>query len=281
MTTEPTQIWASAEAAERWRSTAAQRQKTVGAITDMMLDALGLEPDKHFRVLDLAAGTGDTSILVAKRVGARGSVLAVDISSAMLEEAAAAATREGLTNIETLVSDIVRLELPPRSFDAAISRFGLMFLTDVVEGLRRIRQALKPGARLAAAVWSALERNPHIAIPFEIAAQFGKAPPEGSPMRRAAALGGPGVFASALETAGFIEVEVRPVATPRVFESVDSAVESLQQNSAVLQQILDDVDASRRQQALDELRRRLQAFARGDGQCVIDGEALLAVARAE
>jgi trans-aconitate methyltransferase len=243
-----------------------------------MLDAVGLESD--FRVLDLAAGTGDTSILVARRVGPRGSVLAVDISAAMLQEAAAAATREGLANIETLVSDIALLDLPPQTFDAAISRFGLMFLTDVVEGLRRIRRALKPGARLAAAVWSAQGRNPHIEIPLAVAAEFGHAPPEGSPMRRAASLGGPGVFASALESAGFVDVDVRPVPTPRAFESVDAALDSLQLNSTVLRQILNELDSARRQAALSELRSRLQEFAQSDGRCVISGEALLGVASA-
>src|ERR1051326_7691888 len=259
MTSEPTQLWASAEAAERWRSTAAQRQQTVGAVTDLMLDAVGLESD--FRVLDLAAGTGDTS-------------------TAMWEEAAAAATREGLANIETLVSDIALLDLPPQTFDAAISRFGLMFLTDVLEGLRRIRRALKPGARRAAAVWSAQGRNPHIEIPLAVAAEFGHAPPEGSPMRRAASLGGPGVFASALESAGFVDVDVRPVPTPRAFESVDAALDSLQLNSTVLRQILNELDSARRQAALSELRSRLQEFAQSDGRCVISGEALLGVASA-
>ncbi len=127
MTGEPTQTWASAEAAERWRRTAVQRQQAVGAVTDLMLDALELQPG--LRVLDLAAGTGDTSILVARRVGAAGSVVAVDISAAMLNQATEAFAGEGLTNIETLVCDIVSLDLAPRAFDAAISRFGLMFLT--------------------------------------------------------------------------------------------------------------------------------------------------------
>src|SRR5205807_1172454 len=112
------------------------------------------------RVLDLAAGTGDTTIVAARRVGPGGSVLAVDISAAMLEEAARVAASEGLANVQTLVSDIVSMDLEPGSFDAAISRFGLMFLTDVVEGLHRIRRALKPHARLAAVVWSTAERNP-------------------------------------------------------------------------------------------------------------------------
>ncbi|HEY1297495.1 MAG TPA: methyltransferase domain-containing protein [Chloroflexota bacterium] len=278
MTTEPTQVWASAEAAERWRRTTAQRQQAFGAATERLLDAAGLEPG--FRVLDLAAGTGDTSLLAARRVGPAGSVLAVDISATMLQEAANAAEREGLTNIQTLVTDIVNLDLPPHTYDAAISRFGLMFLTDVVEGLRRIRLALKPNARLAALVWSTSERNPHIFIPLGLAEQFGGAPAEGSPMRRAAALGEPGVFASALANAGFTGIDVQAVATPREYASLDAAVEAMQLNSALLRQMLDGLDASEQQRVMDELRSRLGGFVQADGRCVVPAEALLGVATA-
>src|ERR1043165_7685499 len=100
MSTDPTQLWASTEAAERWQRTAAQREQAVGAATNKMFEAVGLEPG--FRVLDLAAGTGDTSIIAARRVGSAGSVLAVDISAAMLQEASRASAREGLSNVQTL-----------------------------------------------------------------------------------------------------------------------------------------------------------------------------------
>lgn len=276
MTTEPTQLWASAEAAERWRRTSAQRQQAFGAATELLLEAARLQPGFH--VLDLAAGTGDTTLLAARRVGPDGSVLAVDISATMLEEAASAAKREGLTNIQTLVSDIVDLEVASESFDAAISRFGLMFLTDVVGGLRRIRRALKPAAHLSALVWSTPDRNPHIYLPLELAEQFGGAPAEGSPTRRAASLGAPGAFAAALTDAGFTGVDVQPVATPREFASLEAALESMQLNSAMLRQVLERRDAAAQQQVLEQLRRRLGDFVQTDGRCVVPGEALLGVA---
>jgi ubiquinone/menaquinone biosynthesis C-methylase UbiE len=278
MTSEPTLLWDSAEAAERWQRTAVQRQQAVGAVTELMLDSVGLAPG--FRVLDLAAGTGDTSILAARRVGPTGSVLAVDISTAMLQEAAAAATREGLTNVQTLVSDIEWLDLPPHTFDAAISRFGLMFLSDVVEGLRRIGRALKPGARLAAMVWSTEQRNPYISIPLALAEQFGRAPQAGPPTRRAVSLGGPGVFDGALRQAGFTGVSIQAVPTPRQFDSADAAVESIQQTSATLRELMGGLDASKQPAALAQLRQRLSEFAGADGRCVVPGEALIAVANA-
>jgi trans-aconitate methyltransferase len=276
MSTDPTQLWATPEAAERWQRTAAQREQAVGEATNRMFEAVALEPGFH--VLDLAAGTGDTSIAAARRVGPDGSVLAVDISAAMLQEAARASQREGLSTIRTQVSDLVAMELPSRRFDAAICRFGLMFLTDVVEGLRRILDALKPNARLAALVWSTDERNPYMSIPLALGNQWGRTESETATTRRAVSLGGPGVFERALEQAGFIEISVQPVATPRDFDSLEAATEAMQQNSAVLRELLQRLDASSQAQALSELRHRLSEYVGADGRCVMPGEALLGVA---
>jgi SAM-dependent methyltransferase len=276
VTSEPTQLWASCDAAARWRRTAAERQRAVGAATQQMLDTLQLQPG--FRVLDLAAGTGDTSILAAQRVGPRGSVLAVDISAAMLQQAEAAARDEGLTTIHTLVADIQALELAPQSFDAALARFGLMFLSDPVEGMRRINRALKPRARLAALVWATEERNPFISIPLAAARRLNQLPTEGSPLRRALSLGGPGVFERMLREAGFMDVEVKPTPIPREFESIDGAVESIRSNSALVRELMAGLDDSGQQNLLAEIRRQLAAFARNDGRCVVPGEALLGVA---
>jgi SAM-dependent methyltransferase len=278
MSSEPTRVWASDEAAERWRRTAQQRQQTLSAVTAMMLDAAGLESGR--RVLDLAAGTGDTSILAARRVGPEGSVLAVDISAAMLREATDAFAREGLTNIETLVCDIVEVDLPPRQFNAAISRFGLMFLTDVVEGMRRIRAALTPSSRLSAVVWSTAERNPFITAALALSGQLGFPIPDGSPFRRVVSLGGPGVFETALRDAGFADVSVRAVPIPREFDSVDAALQSMESTSSVLRELLAQLDPSGQESAREQLRRRLSEFVRGDGRCAVPGEALLGVASA-
>src|SRR5207253_835678 len=120
MTTEPVRTWESAEAAEVWRKSAARRARTVAAATDKMFEAARLRPG--MRVLDLAAGTGDQALLAAQIVGPAGSVLATDISPSMLAVAEESARDAGLSNIETLVADASRVELPDEHFDAAICR---------------------------------------------------------------------------------------------------------------------------------------------------------------
>jgi len=109
--------------------------QTVAAATDKMFEAARLRPG--MRVLDLAAGTGDQALLAAQIVGPAGSVLATDISPSMLAVAEESARDAGLSNIETLVADASRVELPDEHFDAAICRFGLMFLPDLQAALER------------------------------------------------------------------------------------------------------------------------------------------------
>src|SRR5215470_17708477 len=101
--------YGSREAAEAWRRGAASRAQSVGLATDMMLDMANLVIGS--RVLDVAAGTGEQTILAARRVGPTGSVLAIDIAGDMLKIAAEAAHQAGLSNVTTQVMDAQRLDV--------------------------------------------------------------------------------------------------------------------------------------------------------------------------
>jgi len=101
--------YGSREAAEGWRRGAATRVQSVGLATDMMLDMANLAIGS--RVLDVAAGTGEQTILAARRVGPTGSVLATDIAARMLKVAAEAAGQAGLSNVTTQVMDGQQLDV--------------------------------------------------------------------------------------------------------------------------------------------------------------------------
>src|SRR5438132_12310234 len=118
-------LWSSSEVAERWQQDIERRRVDFAEATQRMLEAAGLGPGDH--VLDIAAGTGDQRLLAARRVGPGGSVLATDLSEDMLKVAARLAQQEGLTNITTRVLDAQQLDLQANTFDAVISRLGLMF----------------------------------------------------------------------------------------------------------------------------------------------------------
>ena len=114
----------------------------------------------------MAAGTGEQTILAAKRVGPIGSVLATDIAAQMLKITAETAQQAGLSNVTTQVMDAEQLDVEAESFDAAISRLGLMFIPDLLEALTGIRRALKPGGKLAAIVVSSAEKDRYLALPL-------------------------------------------------------------------------------------------------------------------
>ena len=227
------------------------------------------------RVLDVAAGTGDTSILAAQRVLPGGSVLALDISSSMLEVAAETATDAGLSNLETLAQDATHLEFPPASFDAAISRLGLMFLSDLQRGLRAICAALEPNARLAAIFWSATERNPYMGSSVDIVRELRGLPTPPPAVVRAFSLAAPSVLEKALADAGFHDVTVEAVPTVRTFSSVDEALELLFTASSAMPDLLSGASQREQDQVMDRLRQTFEQFRQADGTCVMPGEVLL------
>ena len=122
------------------------------------------------RVLDVAAGAGEQSLAAARRVGASGHVLATDIAPALLERAAADARAAGLAQRRDARARRrgARRACRPASFDAVISRVGLIYFPDQQRALAGMRHALKPGGRVAAIVYSTPERNAFFSIPVKI-----------------------------------------------------------------------------------------------------------------
>src|SRR5205085_2900953 len=141
------QQWQNAAAAwHRWTPTL---QAWLGPVTEAMLDMARLEPGN--RVLDLAAGAGEPSLSAAERVGSSGYVLATDISSNILEFAAQVARERGLTNLETRAMDGENPDLPEASFDAVLSRLGLIYFPGRAGAMRSAHRILKSGGRMVLA----------------------------------------------------------------------------------------------------------------------------------
>jgi ubiquinone/menaquinone biosynthesis C-methylase UbiE len=138
-------------------------------INDRLIDLAKIKQGDN--VLDLATGIGEPAITAAKKItGSQGHVLAVDISTQMLEIARHRAASLGLHNtIEFKESDVESLQLQSSSFDAVLCRWGLMFLPNLDGALKNIFNALKnEGGRLAAAVWSSPSKTPFIGLPMNI-----------------------------------------------------------------------------------------------------------------
>src|SRR5262245_14482818 len=127
-------------------------------ISERLVELAGVKPGS--RVLDVAAGYGEPSLTAARMVGPEGRVVATDISAEMLAFARQRAAAAGLDNVELMESDASNLDFPHESFDAAVSRWGIIFEPDAEDAAGRIRGFLKPGARIAICSWGEPDQVP-------------------------------------------------------------------------------------------------------------------------
>ena len=265
-------IFVSDEAAEQWQSRKAQRGKVNAAADEMMLDAANLRPGN--RVLDVAAGTGDQTLLAARRVGPTGYVLATDISASMLKLASDAAREAGLMNVETRVIDAENLDLDADSFDSVICRGGLMLFSNPVKALIGMRRVVKPNGKVVALVWSTEEKNPYQGLPFAIVRRIGNMPAPAPGQPGLFALGEPSLLEGVFRAAGFLEVVIHPVGLRRRFASAAKAVQAMK--NPVLQKLIARLSDAERERAWAEIERELSRYEGPDG-LEVPGEFLIGV----
>ncbi|HET8843416.1 MAG TPA: class I SAM-dependent methyltransferase, partial [Ktedonobacteraceae bacterium] len=207
--------------AEHWGHLVGLRQILYDAATRQMLETAHLKQGD--RVLDIAAGVGDQSRLAAHMVGPEGSILATDISQDMLDVAAQLAHQDGLNNITTRAMNAEQLDLPNESYDAAISRFGLMLIPHKQQALAEVYRVLKPGGKIAALVWSQPERNPLMTLYIDLVIRLLAPLEEGDPsFNLVYSLADAELFAHTLADVGFQDVRVQAIDLTFHFPSFES-----------------------------------------------------------
>jgi SAM-dependent methyltransferase len=245
------------DAAGAWHRWDPVFDRWLGEATQLMLDLA--QVGEGTRVLDIAAGSGGQSLEAARRGAV---VLATDISSNILDEAAAAARAAGLAGVATRMMDGESLDVEPGSFDAAISRLGLMYLPDKLGALAAAREALRVGGRYAAIVFSEPERNRFFSVPISIIRRNAELPPPGP--------GLPGPFsatnlAELLEEAGFREVQVQRLDAPLRLASAAECTQLERESFGALHQMLAKLDQPAREATWAEIEAALEEFEGADG----------------
>jgi SAM-dependent methyltransferase len=240
------------DAAEAWHRWDPVFDRWLGPATELMLDLAGIQ--EGTRVIDIAAGSGGQSIAAARR-GA--TVLATDISSNILDAASAAARAAGVAHFAARVMDGESLDVEPRSFDAAISRLGLMYLPDKRAALAQVVRALRPGGRYAALVFAEPERNRFFSVPISIIRTNAELPPP--------APGLPGPFSAVglgdlLETAGFRDVEVHRVEAPLELTDAAECTRLERESFGALHQMLAGLAEAERDATWAEIEVALREF---------------------
>ena len=242
-------IFASGEVAEQWHRGRAQRDEVTGPASEMMLDLANLGAGN--RVLDVAAGTGDQTLMAARRVGPTGYVLATDISISMLNLATEAAQNAGLTNVDTRIMDAENIDLDSDSFDAVICRMGLMLFSNPVKTLIGMRRAVKPTGKVVALVWSTEEKNPCRGIPLAIVRRLGSNLSAVPGLRLMFALGEPGILEDTFRAGGFHDVAVRAVTTRWCFPSTAECIRATKGSFPGLQRVIAELERRGARASLD------------------------------
>ena len=250
-------------AAEAWHRSGPILRNWLGAATSRMLELAAINPG--CRVLDVAAGAGDQTLQVAERVGPCGNVLATDISAAILAFAAEVAKRGGHTNVATCAMDGESLELDDATFDAVISRVGLIYFPDQQRALSEMRRVLVPGGRVAAIVYSTADRNGFFSVPVSIVRRHAKLGPPLPGQPGPFSLGGPGVIEEAFERAGFKHVHAERIAAPLRLKSATDCLRFEKESFGALHQMLSSLDETSRDAAWAEVGCALTDFEL-DGQ---------------
>jgi len=245
--------------AKGWNDQSAHIREWLRIPTEAMLEMAGIRPGA--RVLDIAAGAGDQTLDIARRVGPSGSVLATDLSPRILDFARENARRSGCHNVETEVADGENLGVPEAAFDAAICRLGLMLFPDPGKGLREMFRALKPGGMACTLVFSASDRNPCIAILVSTALKHAGLPPR-DPCQPGGllSLGKPGLLDDLFRQAGFVNFATTRLAAPFRLASVKDYLAFIRTSAGPIVQILGRLDDDARDLAWGDIEEKLNAF---------------------
>ena len=173
------------------------------------------------RVLELACGPGGLGLAAAERVGPGGEVVLTDVAEQMTAIAAARAAELGLGNVAFRRLDLEDIDEPDASYDVVLCREGLMFALQPARAVAEIRRVLRPGGRVAIAVWAARERNPWLGLVMDVVSEQTGAPvpPPGIP--GPFALGEAGELRRLLDKAGLTDVQVGELSVPLRTASFD------------------------------------------------------------
>jgi ubiquinone/menaquinone biosynthesis C-methylase UbiE len=261
-----------------WKATRAAFQHNVMPVSYWLIEAI--HPQPGHRVLELAAGLGDTGLLAAELVAPGGSVLITDGAENMVAAAREHAEEVGATNVELRTMQAEWIDLPAASVDAVMCRFGYMLLFDPEAALRETRRVLKPGGRVAFAVWDDLERNPWMRVLREalVSSSLSPAPvPDGpGPF----ALGSESAVRELLEATGFDDIEIEALDLTIEAASLDAWWEHVMQTSMTTAAVVRDLAPADHYSLRDLVDAGYAPYVRDDGSVQLPARALVAAAAA-
>jgi SAM-dependent methyltransferase len=266
------------QAATGWGRRADRMREFGMPVSVWMIDRLGPQPGQ--RLLELAAGPGDTGFLAAELIRPGGTLISSDGTDAMLGLARDRARHMGIENVEFKRLELEWIDLPAASVDGVLCRWGVMLCVDPAAALREMRRVLRPGGRLAAAIWDTAERNPWATIPNRAMVTLGhaSAPEPGAP--GPFALAEPGRFQELLEEAGFVEVAIEAIDLERSYSGPDEFLEETLDLSRAFAERFEGLSRSAQGDVARLIASLAEPLIAADGSLRVPGRTIAASASA-
>jgi ubiquinone/menaquinone biosynthesis C-methylase UbiE len=243
----------------------------IAPVGEALLAALDARPGE--RILDLASGTGEPALTLARRLKGHATITGIDAADGMVQVAQAKVARERLPGITFQCMAAEQLSFADNRFDRVLCRFGVMLFDDPLQGLKEMQRVLKPDGRFALAVWSTPEAMPVMHWAYET---FKTRLPEDlhPPLAKVTSLGAPGLLQDLLNEAGFTAFTVERKAFDYQFESFEEMWDTVEA-SDILKQQYDALPQSERGKIRDEVGRFARDFIH-NGQLRVPHEYLVA-----
>jgi ubiquinone/menaquinone biosynthesis C-methylase UbiE len=270
------------ESLENWGHVAAgweeRRDWLVGntaRVNAWLADRVDAQPGQT--ILEIGAGPGELGFQIAER-DERVRVVSTDFAPEMVEVARRESEARGLANVEHCVLDAEAMDLGDEVVDGVVCRWAYMLMADPAAALRETRRVLRPGGRLAFAVWGTAERNPWQAVPAMTLVQRGHlpAPVPGAP--GIFALGEPGRIRELVTGAGFAEPELEEIALEYRYADFDDLWGALVDLSP-FGRTFDGLPADEREATRAAVRQSMAPYRNGDGSYAAPAATWVVLAR--
>jgi SAM-dependent methyltransferase len=267
-------IWNGA-GGRAWVESQALLDRMLQPFEDLLVDAISKETSS--RVLDVGCGTGGTSFTLARRLGDNARCTGVDISAPMLAAARERAEREQMP-VTFILGDAQTHAFQEASFDAIVSRFGVMFFTDPVQAFANLRRAAVKGGRLRFVAWRSAAENSFMTTAERVAAPLLPNLPVRNPDE-------PGQFAFGdrdrvrriLADSGWTGIEIEPLDVPCTIPA--ASLTDYVTRLGPVGRILQDADAQVRTEVIERIRLAVEPYVHG-AEVRFTGACWLVVARA-
>jgi SAM-dependent methyltransferase len=243
-----------------------------------MVDHVSPRPGES--VLELAAGPGDTGFMAARRIAPNGTLICSDASQGMLDVARERAAEQGVENVEFKQLQLEWIDLPTATVDVILCRWGFMLTIDPAAAMRESRRVLKPGGRLAAAVWDIPDANPWVIVLQRVIVELGHAEQPSTDGPGMFALSREGLLTEMLADAGFFDIVVEPVAIVRRYTGVLDWIGETRDLSRGFASVWGSLSDAGRRELRERVGEAAAPYTDADGSITLPGSSLAVAASA-